>query len=131
MPNIGLENLRVYQLAEKGSVDVYNVTKKFPSGEWLKGRSVDQLRRSSESVANNVSEAYRRNSTKDKLRILRDIARGETDETKFGLIRCMKKEFVPASELQPIINLYTEFQKTLSGYIQYIKQQAESPNPDN
>ncbi len=131
MTDLGLENLRVYQLTEKGSVDVYNITKKFPSGEWFKGRSVDQLCRSSESVANNVSEAYRRKSMKDKLRILQDIVRGEAEETKFGLIRCAKKEFVPLSELQPIIDLYTEFFKTLSGYIRYIKSHSELPNTDH
>jgi four helix bundle protein len=127
MTKVGLDTLKVYQYAERGSIEVYNITKLFPPGEWFRGRSVDQLRRSSESVANNIAEGYSRNSAKDKLRIFQDIVRGEAEETKRGLIRSLKKGFAPESGLQPVIDTYTELLKTLHGYIRYIKTSSCLP----
>ena len=52
----GLENLWIYKLAEDLEVEVHEVTKFFPKDEIY--RSVDQLRRSSASVSDNISEGY-------------------------------------------------------------------------
>ena len=76
----GLENLKIYALAAELELRVFELTKKFPSDE--KYRSVDQLRRSSSSVTNNIAESYNRRSIKEKERILHDIVKGETEETK-------------------------------------------------
>jgi len=54
----GLENLWIYQLAEDLEVGVYEVTKSFPKDEIF--RSVDQLRRSSTSVSDNINERDQR-----------------------------------------------------------------------
>ena len=64
----GLENLKVYQMAETLEIEVHKLTEKFPSDE--KFRSVDQIRRSSASVANNISEGYARHTFKEKIRYL-------------------------------------------------------------
>ena len=134
MAKVGLDTLKLYQLAERGSVEVFRVTKKFPRSEWFKGGSIDQLRRSSESTANNIAEAYSRESIKDKLRILENIVRGEAEETKRGLIRAMKKEFCEKDLMEPVVETYTEILKTLHGYIRYIKNKSiinkrNLPNP--
>ncbi len=113
----GLENLKVYILASELDVHVHNLTKTFPSDE--KYRSVDQLRRSSSSVTNNIAEAYNKRSLKEKVRILSDIVKGEAEETKRNLEMCLKKSFHADSTL---IEKYTELLKMVSGYIRFLQK---------
>ncbi len=52
--------MEIYKLAERLEIFIYKATAKFPQDE--KYRSVDQLRRSSSSVTDNISESYNRYS---------------------------------------------------------------------
>ncbi len=112
----GLDNLKIYKMAEELELEVFQLTKTFPQDE--KYRSVDQLRRSSSSVTNNIAEAYNKGSLKEKIRILRDIAKSEAEETKRNLTVCLKKSF---HSNQEIIDRYTELIKAISGYIRFLK----------
>ena len=111
----GLENLKIYTMAEKLELHVFHLTKQFPQDE--RYRSVDQLRRSSWSVTNNIAESYNKRSIKDKIRVLHDIAKSEAEETKRNLIVCLKKKFHSDNG---IINNYTELIKAMSGYIRFL-----------
>jgi four helix bundle protein len=51
-------DLKVYQLAYKLPMEVFNETKSFPKDE--RYSLTDQIRRSSRSVAANIAEAYRK-----------------------------------------------------------------------
>ena len=113
----GLENLKVYTLASELDLKVHNLTKIFPVDE--KYRSVDQLRRSSSSVTNNIAEAYNKRSIKEKIRILSDIVKGEAEETKRNLEMCLKKSFHSDSV---IVEKYTELLKMVSGYIRFLQK---------
>lgn len=112
----GLENLKVYTLAAELELQVFDLTKDFPLDE--KYRSVDQLRRSSSSVTNNIAEAYHKRSLKEKERILIDIAKGESEETKRNLEMCLRKGF---HKNLGIAEKYTELQKMISGFIRFLK----------
>lgn len=112
----GLENLKIYQIAEELELKVHELTKGFPKDEIF--RSVDQLRRSSSATTNNIAEAYNKNSTKEKIYILQSIAKCEAEETKRNLIVCHKKGFHNNKE---IIDKYTELIKAISGYIRFLK----------
>jgi four helix bundle protein len=118
----GLENLKIYTMAAELELRVHSLTAKFPTDE--KYRSVDQLRRSSASVSNNIAESYHKRTFKEKLRILHDIAKGEAEETKRNLDMCLKKEFHNDGE---IVSLYTELLKAISGYIKFLRTK-ELPN---
>jgi len=119
----GLENLKIYQMAEKLELEVYEITKYFPIDE--KYRSVDQLRRSSNSVSNNIAEAYNKISLKEKIRILNDIAKSEAEETKRGLLRAAKRGLINKSILlNNLAEKYTELIKAISGYIKFLKNQT-------
>ncbi|MBI4132414.1 MAG: four helix bundle protein [Candidatus Sungbacteria bacterium] len=85
----GLENLWVYTLAEDLEIEVHRLTKQFPRDEFY--RSVDQLRRSSAAVANNIAESYHKTTPREKVRFI-DIAMGEAEETKRNLIKSLRKE---------------------------------------
>ncbi|MFA6215219.1 MAG: four helix bundle protein [Patescibacteria group bacterium] len=115
----GLENLKVYGMAEDLEISVHKITKDFPSDE--KFRSVDQLRRSSASVANNIAEGYNRYSYQEKIRYL-IIAKAEAEETKRNILKSAKKEFVAENLAEEMANKYTELIKAISGYIRFIKE---------
>lgn len=84
----GLENLWIYKLSEDLEIEVHNITKLFPRDEIY--RSVDQLRRSSCSISNNIAESYHKGSVKEKIRFL-NISKGETEETKMNIIDLLEK----------------------------------------
>jgi len=54
----GFRGLRVYQLAFKLAMEIFNESKKFPLEE--RYSLTDQIRRASRSVASNISEGYRK-----------------------------------------------------------------------
>lgn len=112
----GLENLKIYTTSKELEIRVFNLTKLFPKDE--KYRSIDQLRRSSSSVTNNIAEAYNKRSLKEKVRILNDIAKSEAEETKSNLAVCFEKGFHRDADA---VNKYTELMKAISGYIRFLK----------
>lgn len=116
---VGLDTLIIYQLAEDLEINVHELTKKFPSDE--KYRSVDQLRRSSASVSNNISEGYNRYSYQEKVRYF-VIAKGEAEETKRNLIRAYKKGLIDEVDVVGVIDKYTEVLKGISGYIKFLNK---------
>ncbi len=118
----GLENLKIYQLAEKLEITVYKVTEDFPKDE--KYRSVDQLRRSSSSSANNIAEGYNRYSYQEKIRYL-CIAKSEAEETKRNIIRSFKKGFLQEKVAIEIADNYTALIKGISGYIKFLNKKKE------
>ncbi|MCD6100307.1 MAG: four helix bundle protein, partial [Candidatus Marinimicrobia bacterium] len=54
----GFRDLKVYQLAYKLAMEIFEETKKFPVEE--KYSLTDQMRRSSRSVAANMAEAWKK-----------------------------------------------------------------------
>ena len=115
----GLENLEIYKLAERLEIFIYKVTEKFSKDE--KYRSVDQLRRSSSSTTDNISESYNRYSFGDKINRMY-IARGEAGETKAGMRKAFKKGFISEKMAIFIDEKYTELIKGINGYIAYLKR---------
>lgn len=123
----GLENLWVYRLSEDLEVVVHEVTKGFPRDEIF--RSVDQLRRSSASTSDNIAESYHKTSTKEKTRFL-TIAKGEAEETKRGILKAARKEFLPYRVASEIADKYTVLLKGISSYIRFVNlSEQESFDP--
>lgn len=114
----GLENLKIYALAKKLELDLFELLKGFPREERL--RSVDQLSRSSSSVTNNIAEAYNKQSVKEKIRIVNDVAKCEAEETRRNLEVCLAKNF---HRNPKIIEEYIELIKMISGYVNFLRRQ--------
>ena len=112
----GLENLKIYQMAKELELRVHELTKRFPKDELY--RSVDQVRRSSSSVTNNIAEGYNKRSIKDRVRIFNDIVKGEANETRGNLEMCLKKGFHGD---QNLIDDYTQLIKAVSGFVNFLK----------
>lgn len=115
----GLENLKIYQLAKELELKVYEITRTFPSDE--KYRSVDQLRRSSSAVTNNIAESYNKQSVKEKIHILRDISVSEAEETRSNLIRCSEKDILNKNLAIDVNEQYIGLQKAINGYIRFLR----------
>jgi len=118
----GLDNLKIYKLAEELEILVYKITKNFPEDE--RYRSVDQLRRSSSSVADNIAEGYGRHSFQDKISKFY-IARGETEETRKGIEKSFKKEFITEKTMRFFNEKYTQLAKQINAYINFLRNQQE------
>ena len=56
--NEGFKSLKVYMLAYKLAMEIYNLTKSFPKEETYS--LSDQIRRLSRSVCANIAEGYRK-----------------------------------------------------------------------
>lgn len=115
----GLENLKIYTMARDLEIQVYKITKEFPAEE--KYRTIDQLRRSSSSVVNNIAEAYYKQSFKERVHILKDTVICEAEETRANLYSCIEKELAGPVKLNNIISGYTNFMKATHGYIRFLK----------
>ena len=116
----GLDNLKIYKIAEDLEIEVYKMTKQFPSEE--KFTSTDQLKRSSAAVANNIAEGYARHTYKEKIRYLY-IAKGEAEETKRNILRSARKGFITELIANNFAQKYTELLKAISGYIKFVRTQ--------
>jgi len=113
----GLDNLWIYKLAEDLEVEVYEVTKKFPKDEIF--RSVDQLRRPSSSVSDNIAESYHKTTVKEKIRYL-NIAKGEAEETKREMLKSARKKFISEKAAKDIADKYTIVLKGTNAYIRFL-----------
>jgi four helix bundle protein len=113
----GLENLWIYKLAEDLEVEVHEITKSFPKDEIF--RSVDQLRRSSSSVSDNIAESYHKTTFKEKIRFL-SISKGEAEETKRGILKSARKKFLSEEAAKLIADKYTILLKGTNAYIKFL-----------
>ncbi len=115
----GLENLKIYKMAEDLEIEVHKMTADFPKDE--KFRSVVQLRRSSAAVSNNIAEGYNRYSYQEKIHFI-IIAKSEAEETKRNILRSAKKGFIEDNLAEKIAEKYTDLIKAVSGYVRFLKE---------
>lgn len=119
----GIEDLKIYQIAERMEIFLHKLTKKFPGDE--KYRMVDQIRRASNAITSNIAEGYGRYSYKEKIRYMH-IARGEAYELKQLIIRSCKKEYIKQESCDFIENKIVELIKAINGYIKHLRKQETS-----
>ena len=77
------KDLKVYQLAFEAAMEILEITKSFPREE--RYSLVDQMRRSSRSVAANISEAFRKRRYEKAFISKLSDSEGEAAETQVWL----------------------------------------------
>jgi four helix bundle protein len=92
-PAKSFEDLVVWQKAHQLVLAIYRVTRGFPLDERF-GLS-SQLRRAASSITANIAEGFRRDSSRDKARIL-NIAEGSLAETHNFLILARDLGYIAA-----------------------------------
>lgn len=97
-------DLRVYQLAFIAAMDIFEFTKEFPKEEIYS--MTDQIRRSSRSVAANISEAWRkRRYEKAFIAKLSDVE-SEAAETQVWLEFAYKCGFITEENFKKYLDDY-------------------------
>jgi len=118
----GIENLKVYKMAERIEIFLHKFTEKYPADE--KYRMVDQIRRASNAVSSNIAEGYGRYTYKEKIRYMH-ISRGEASELKQLMIRSQKKGYLKEESLEFIDGKITELMKGINGYIKFLQNKIK------
>src|SRR5436190_24016314 len=98
------KDLRVYRLAFESAMEIFQLSKRFPSEE--KFSLTDQIRRSSRSVCANIAEAWRkRRYTAAFISKLSD-SEGEAAETQVHIEFAFRHSYISDAEFQAIDNAY-------------------------
>jgi four helix bundle protein len=79
----GYKDLKVYQLAYKSAMEIFNESKSFPKEE--RYSLTDQIRRSSRGVATNIAEAFRKRQYPNMFMNKLSDSDAETAETQVWL----------------------------------------------
>jgi four helix bundle protein len=116
------ENLEAWKAAHELTIAIYKMTKKFPTEE--KFRLIDQLCRSSSSVAANLAEgsarAYRKEYTQFAYQ-----AKGSLEETKYHLLLSKDLGYLKDSDYQALLEQANLTGKLVSGLIRYLRSNPQ------
>ena len=115
------EDLEVYKTAVKFTAKVYELLKKSPLKEDF--AMVDQMRRATISISNNVSEGFERETDKELIRFLY-FSKGSAGEVR-NLFNLMEEiGYFEAVELDEYKKDIINISKQLANYIKYVKKRS-------
>ena len=122
-----LEELETYRAARNFRNDVALIIRKLPKEEQYALTS--QLKRSSRSIAANISEGYGRFHFQENIQFCRQ-ARGSLFETFEHLAVAFDENYISGEEHTAFKEKCEKLLKLLNGYIKYLKnQKANSAKP--
>jgi len=95
------KNLEVYRLANKLTLDIYELTADFPAEE--KFSLVDQLKRAASSIGANIAEGFGRYHTKEYIKFLY-VSRGSLMEVLHFLTLARDLQYIKMETLNKFEN---------------------------
>ncbi|OQA10828.1 MAG: hypothetical protein BWY67_01082 [Bacteroidetes bacterium ADurb.Bin397] len=107
----GFKELKVYILAYKLAMEIYNLSKSFPKEE--KYALTDQIRRSSRSVCANIAEGYRKRLYPKHFVSKMSDSDCECSETLVWLDFSRDCEYLTSSKYQELCQQYSEVGRML------------------
>lgn len=113
--NGGYKSLKVYQLAYKLAMEIFELSKSFPKEE--KYSLTDQIRRSSRSVCTNIAEGYRKRIYPKHFRSKMSDADGEVSETQVWLDFSRDCKYIDIEIHEKLYPKYEEIGKMLGAMI--------------
>ena len=118
MPTITrFEDLEIWKKARELSQKVYPLTFTEPIKNDF--RLKDQMRGSTGSIMDNISEGFERGSRLEFINSL-TIAKGETGELKSQLYRCLDNKYIKEEQFTELYNLADQLTKMITGFINYL-----------
>jgi four helix bundle protein len=114
-----LEDLKVWQISHQLVLQVYSMTKTFPTEERF--RLTDQLCRAAISIPTNIAEGKGRNSTKEYIHFV-SISRGSVEEVNYLLLLAQDLGYIPVETYSAINTEYQRVGRMLNGLIKALKQ---------
>lgn len=121
----GFEGLACYQHALKLLEAAYALASKLPAHE--KYNLADQLRRAALSTLANIAEGYGRYHYLDRIRFFY-FARGSLCETLSHFISANRVGYIGDDQLSWVRTTETEAEKSLNGYVAFIRKQQQGSN---
>lgn len=125
------KKLKVWEDAHKFTIDIYNITKKFPNNEQYGLTS--QIRRSSSSIPTNIVEGCGQLDNGNLIRFL-GIAKGSAFETEYQLLLSKDLNYITNEEyklllakIQSIIHMLIALIKSLRN----LKPETRNPKPND
>ena len=113
--------LKVWQKAHSFTVNLYKITKDFPSEE--KFGLTNQIRRASVSIESNISEGFGRNGDKEFSRFL-DIAQGSACEVKCQVLIARDLGYLDISKSELLTDKINEISRMLNALNQKLKAKS-------
>ena len=113
----GYKDLKVYQLAYKLAMEIFNISKGFPKEE--RYSLTDQIRRSSRSVCTNIAEGYRKRIYPKHFTSNMTDADGEASETCVWLDSAKDCNYIDEKVNIELINKYEEVGRMLGSMINH------------
>jgi four helix bundle protein len=120
-----ISKLEAWKAAHQLVLQIYSITKKFPSEERF--RLVNQICRSASSIAANLVEGNGRSYKKEYLQFVY-LSRGSLDETKYHLLLAKDLEYITQKEYDDLIGRSDEVGKLINGLIKYLRSQLATKN---
>ncbi len=117
MERTSFENLRVYQLAERLSDEIWSVV--LPWDRFAKDTIGRQLVSAADSIGANIAEGTGRGSFQDNRRFVR-TARASLNETRHWLRRAHSRHLLTEEKIQRIKPLIDELSPKLNAYLRSI-----------
>jgi four helix bundle protein len=115
------EDLEVYKTTIKFTGQVYDLLKRSPLKEDF--AMVDQVRRATISISNNISEGFERETDKELIRVLY-FSKGSAGEIR-NLFNLMEEVgYFKVEELVDYKKQAINISKQLANYIKYVKKRS-------
>jgi len=111
----GHKELKVFQMAYRLAMEIFRLTKSFPPEE--RYSLVDQIRRSSRSVAVNIAEGYRKRQYPKAFVNKMSDSDGEATETQVWLEFSRDSGYLSSEACQKLLTEYEEVGRMLGGMI--------------
>lgn len=113
--------LKVWQKAHNFTVNLYKITRDFPSEE--KFGLTNQIRRATVSIESNISEGCGRNGDKEFSRFL-DIAQGSAYEVKCQILIARDLEYLDSNKSQLLTDKIDEVSRMINALNQKLKAKS-------
>lgn len=114
---LGYKGLKVYQLAYKLAMEIFEVSKSFPKEETYS--LIDQIRRSSRSVCGNMAEGYRKRVYSKYFVSKMVDADGESAETQVWLDFSKDCKYIDEGTHSRLYQGYEEVGRMLGSMIEH------------
>lgn len=113
----GFRDLKVYQLAYKSAMEIFEGSKSFPKEE--RYSLTDQIRRSSRTVVANMAEGYRKRQYPNAFASKLADADAEATETQTWLDFALDCGYLPKEKHDGLVRGYEEIGKMLKAMIDH------------
>jgi len=112
------ENLKVFEKSHLLTLNLYQLTRSFPTEE--KFGLTSQIRRSSSSICANLMEGSHRNNT-GEYRQFAGISRGSAGELKYHLLLAKDLQYISENNYKKCLGTVNEVSKMLHGLVKSLR----------